>query len=160
MIKLPTKYNPEIWNSLKAVHKAIKRVNNSPVELRKWSYFKDDYKISQWHSINAYIGSHLEKERRKQLKKAGVVVSNPVKKKETYDAYLKSPRWKALRTFILERDSHRCVTCNTTEDLRVHHRTYVKKDGEWEKYDLYTLCQECHNLIHRNRKIDGKIRGK
>jgi len=31
----------------------------------------------------------------------------------SYDAYLRSPEWKALRSLVLERDGYRCRFCNS-----------------------------------------------
>ena len=82
------------------------------------------------------------------------------KQKVDYKDYLKSDRWQLLRTFIHTRDGDRCMTCNSKKNLHVHHRTYSKIRTDGEKHDLILLCAPCHKIIHENRKIDGKIRGK
>jgi hypothetical protein len=63
---------------------------------------------------------------------------------ESYDNYLKSPRWEYLRQETLERDGRKCRLCNSSEYLNVHHRKYPKNWGEETVDDLTTLCQRCH----------------
>ncbi|MGI4797150.1 MAG: HNH endonuclease [Janthinobacterium lividum] len=64
----------------------------------------------------------------------------------TYEAYIASPAWKALRLLALARDGHRCRLCDAGDDLEVHHRRYPP-GGRW-KLDcleaLTTLCAPCH----------------
>jgi len=63
-----------------------------------------------------------------------------------YDRYISSPEWRSLRLKVLERDQHCCQTCLSTDDLEVHHKTYVRLGNE-DLEDLITLCSECHEAI-------------
>ena len=64
----------------------------------------------------------------------------------TYEAYIASPAWKALRKLALERDGYRCRLCDAEDDLEVHHRRYPP--GRCWALDcvdaLTTLCGLCH----------------
>ena len=79
----------------------------------------------------------------------------------TYEEYLKSPRWQALRLRALIRDDFRCRGCDTTENLEVHHRRYPKEFGAESVRDLTTLCggpEGCHHAITtiiRRRRYKG-----
>ncbi len=50
---------------------------------------------------------------------------------------------------MLERDGHRCVRCDSTKDLRVHHRVRVADGGPNALWNLVTLCDPCHLAEHR-----------
>jgi hypothetical protein len=76
----------------------------------------------------------------------------------TYEEYIASPRWVALRQEALARDGFQCRGCNTTEGLEVHHRCYPAVLGTETVDALTTLCggpDGCHhaltNLIRRRR---------
>ncbi|MBI4909911.1 MAG: HNH endonuclease [Acidobacteria bacterium] len=64
-----------------------------------------------------------------------------------YSSYLQSGRWEELRTEALKRDGYRCRTCNSADDLEVHHRRYPAAWGTEPVDDLTTLCRECHETI-------------
>lgn len=80
---------------------------------------------------------------------------------EKYKEGLLDPRWKKLRTVVLERDGFSCRCCGNSSDLHVHHRQYHrdKMTGEWRKpweYDkkyLVTLCDTCHREGHKQYTI-------
>lgn len=59
--------------------------------------------------------------------------------------------WHNIRKAALERDGYRCVTCNSTEGLNCHHRTYERWGREWLE-DVSTLCRECHEVFHEERR--------
>jgi 5-methylcytosine-specific restriction endonuclease McrA len=73
-----------------------------------------------------------------------------------YRKYLSTPEWKATRAEALKRAGHRCQTCNTPATienrLEVHHRTYARRGNELPQ-DLTVLCQACHILIHKHRRL-------
>jgi hypothetical protein len=66
---------------------------------------------------------------------------------EEYAEYLKSKKWQERRGATQERDGGSCIICNSSSDLAVHHRTYVRRYEEHPE-DLVTLCQPCHDLFH------------
>lgn len=66
-----------------------------------------------------------------------------------YDAFLKTPYWRALRAVIIDRDKGSCRNCTATTDLHVHHRTYEHRGFEFQHADdLTTLCSGCHAKFH------------
>ncbi len=79
----------------------------------------------------------------------------------SYDAYIRSEAWKALRRKAIERDEHRCRICDSVDDLEVHHRRYPE-GGSWDTDcldALTTLCHDCHVCITdrlRSRKYAEK----
>jgi 5-methylcytosine-specific restriction endonuclease McrA len=84
-------------------------------------------------------------------------------RKSAHQAHLASPYWKSVRKLVKERDGHRCVLCNTPEDLTVHHRTYKHVGQEMDNLgDLTTLCRSCHEAYHafkdKTRKAKRKHR--
>lgn len=82
----------------------------------------------------------------------------------TYGATLFDARWKSKRQHILDRDQNRCVNCQGTETLQVHHRQYHFSQSlnsflnPWEYKDelLITLCKRCHQTGHRQYKVPTK----
>jgi 5-methylcytosine-specific restriction endonuclease McrA len=73
------------------------------------------------------------------------------KRFRSYEDYLQSPQWKALRNRALERDGHRCRICNRHYTLQVHHRRYAERWGAETVDDLTTLCDDCHELVSHSR---------
>lgn len=65
-----------------------------------------------------------------------------------YENYIKSQRWRDLRSLVLRRDGRQCRICGKTGGLmNVHHTSY--DNGILEKGDnLVVLCPECHAKIH------------
>lgn len=81
-------------------------------------------------------------------------------------AYQEGPQlgfWN-VREYVLARDGHRCQWCQgKSKDciLNVHHIESRKTGGE-SPDNLITLCEMCHDLIHRTHqehKIERKHRG-
>jgi hypothetical protein len=73
---------------------------------------------------------------------------------KTYSQKLKDPQWQKKRLEVLSRDRFTCRVCECdTKTLHVHHFKY---DGSnpWETNtsDLTTLCEDCHDLIHKVEK--------
>lgn len=69
------------------------------------------------------------------------------------------PNWEEQRQKALERDSHECMLCRSTQDLHVHHKKPIRnfsKDmrGWWRRANcldnLITLCRSCHMTVHGN----------
>jgi 5-methylcytosine-specific restriction endonuclease McrA len=88
-------------------------------------------------------------------------VTNQMSRKSAYQVHLASPYWKAVRNLVKERDGHRCVLCNTPEDLTVHHRTYKHVGREMDNLgDLTTLCRPCHEAHHATKDAMRKARRK
>jgi 5-methylcytosine-specific restriction endonuclease McrA len=101
--------------------------------------------------IDKFIGlknAHLKNRKQKTSRKSTVVIP-----KQKVGVYY-SPKWKAKRKKIKERDNYRCVSCGNGRwdgrELVVHHLVYERDKEVWDVPDWYlvTLCDECHRKEH------------
>lgn len=74
-----------------------------------------------------------------------------------YNAYLKSPQWRAKRKLVLARDRHTCQGCGKHAEqcdgpLQVHHLTYTRVSREL-MCDLTTLCRDCHDWATESSRM-------
>lgn len=68
-----------------------------------------------------------------------------------YKEQIKSPKWQKRRLEIMEKDNFTCQLCGDTETmLNVHHLSYHRDRniGEYEDWELMTLCENCHKDEH------------
>ncbi len=65
----------------------------------------------------------------------------------SYQEYLKSPEWQALRLKVLQRDGFRCQGCLAQPAAEVHHTTYRHARSEF-CFELVSLCRDCHRRLH------------
>lgn len=72
--------------------------------------------------------------------------------KTTFGSYYESQEWLRTREHILARDGYECQACGKTAEC-VHHLTYDRL-GKENDLDLVSLCNTCHNEVHRYQ--DGK----
>ena len=56
--------------------------------------------------------------------------------------------YQALRRQIIDRDSWRCQSCGSMQNLEVHHLTFRSHSGGDVEQNLITLCATCHNRQH------------
>lgn len=82
------------------------------------------------------------------------------RRKQIYYEYLNSEHWKCLRLKALRRDNFTCQECGTHHNLRVHHLRYRKCLTDCTEGDLLTLCQRCHEALHRRKAKERKERRK
>lgn len=54
-----------------------------------------------------------------------------------------------LKKLIKERDNYTCQSCNSTDELCIHHINYNKKNNKLD--NLITLCKGCNSLMNSNR---------
>lgn len=75
------------------------------------------------------------------------------KKRADYHKYLKSDTWKRKARACRKRAGYRCQLCATTnQQLETHHNTYENL-GDEKPIDLVCLCDLCHEMFHKHRKI-------
>ncbi|MGL5752631.1 MAG: HNH endonuclease [Paraclostridium sp.] len=68
---------------------------------------------------------------------------------KNYREYLKSNEWKEIKNLVLKRDGNKCIKCGSSNNLQIHHTTYVNIFNESENLDdLITLCSKCHMEEH------------
>lgn len=69
-----------------------------------------------------------------------------------------SAKWilRQWSRFIKERDSYRCVCCESEKDIQAHHvvRKTLYPWGAVETGNGITLCRECHRRVHE--KSNGR----
>lgn len=70
-----------------------------------------------------------------------------------YEAYLKSERFRWLRTEAIKRDGGACRICGGTRRLQAHHRRYPTSWDRDALDNLTTLCDACHDLHHHNGRL-------
>lgn len=68
------------------------------------------------------------------------------------EVYLKSDEWRRKRNHIISRDSGKCVICDKTNNLNVHHITYNHVYNEPSEH-LLTVCRDCHENIHSDTPV-------
>ncbi|RFZ86033.1 HNH endonuclease [Mucilaginibacter terrenus] len=79
----------------------------------------------------------------------------------SYGSLLFDERWRAKRALIIKRDHNKCVNCQSSDELQVHHRQYhfIKNINQfkppWDYHSslLITLCKRCHNKGHNKFKV-------
>lgn len=69
------------------------------------------------------------------------------KRRETYEAYLKTQEWSDKRQRVLVRDNFLCQGCLINRATQVHHTTYSHL-GKELFFQLISLCDDCHKNIH------------
>ena len=57
--------------------------------------------------------------------------------------------FRKIKPFIRNRDSYKCIMCDSGDNLEVHHINYDKQDCN--DLNLVTLCKRCHTLTHYER---------
>ena len=71
----------------------------------------------------------------------------------TYADYLETDEWKLTRMEAMERAGGKCQICGANcERLNVHHNTYERLGYE-APTDLVVLCENCHEIFHRNAQL-------
>ena len=90
-----------------------------------------------------------------------------MRSKEEHRKYINSDLWKTKREEALAHHGHRCASCGTTENIQVHHISYLRLShygpGKETMEDLIPLCGRHHQLVHklinelkeRNKNIPG-----
>ena len=77
--------------------------------------------------------------------------------KITYEEYLTSDHWKAIKSERLKLSDYKCDVCGDDEiQLQVHHKNYETL-GHENMDDLATLCPYCHKDVHAEI---SRLRGK
>ena len=104
------------------------------------------YKVGYWRNINWNndIETTLNCIKNNFTNEALAV---PYQLRKEYNDYLKSPEWREKCKQVLNRDEFKCTMCGSTEDLKVHHKSYEHLKHE-PLDDLTTLCDHCHRHIH------------
>ena len=76
--------------------------------------------------------------------------------REEFLAQYKTKEWYELSKRIKARDHNTCQMCGRNDvPLSVHHLQYGKDGSIFDisEYTLITLCDKCHEIIHRCRNL-------
>lgn len=81
-------------------------------------------------------------------KKLAPKSKNPKTLKEKYDKYINSFYWRKRRELYFSLHQKKCSKCNSIKNIVLHHGTYINLRNEKDD-DLFALCRECHNNLHK-----------
>lgn len=93
--------------------------------------------------------------RRRKCCSEPMVSGDAQNKRAFYYRYCASPEWAKKSKEAKQRAGNRCQLCNQSNRVSVlntHHRTY-KNLGNEKAEDLIVLCDECHAVFHKNRRL-------
>jgi predicted HNH restriction endonuclease len=79
-----------------------------------------------------------------------ILAKQLTERQKEYRKYLKSEQWKQKREEVLERHGHKCVFCDSSNKLQVHHMNYDNVGNEGV-LDLFVVCSGCHTRMHMGR---------
>ena len=57
--------------------------------------------------------------------------------------------YRQLCRQVMKRDSWRCQSCGSKQNLQVHHKQLRSQQGSDNECNLITLCATCHERLHR-----------
>lgn len=76
-------------------------------------------------------------------------ISNPGVSRGTYQKGQQKDYYN-IKAFVIARDDYSCQKCKTKKSkLHVHHIIFKSKNGTNSPENLITLCEGCHNDLHR-----------
>ena len=73
-------------------------------------------------------------------------------RKVQYQAYLRSQKWRAIRSRVMSRAGGTCEGCGILPAHEVHHLTY-ENIGDELLFQLVALCEDCHEKVHRQKAV-------
>lgn len=117
----------------------VQRENNLIRHEREWeTYINYNY---HWRNKNMYNNFRL-------LYNQPQWVSELIKGMD-YKDFLRTPYWKAISYEVKRRAKFKCMFCNSSNNLNVHHRSYENHGDELNNLqDLVCLCNVCHEKHH------------
>lgn len=104
----------------------------------KWrSYYAQSLPLEYVEELKKYYDERIERKRKYV----------PLDRADTiYQDYMHSAEWQEKRNRIIS-ERKVCETCNTDQQLQVHHKTYKHFTNENDS-ELMLLCHKCHCEIH------------
>lgn len=61
-----------------------------------------------------------------------------------------------LKQYVFGRDNWKCRNCGFRANLHCHHIIYRSHDGPDSDWNLVTLCDGCHDGIHKDIGPNGE----
>lgn len=74
-------------------------------------------------------------------------------RRQFYVQHLQSPKWRSIRSRVMQRAGGQCEGCGQSAAREVHHLTYDHL-GDELLFELVALCGLCHERAHDLRKLD------
>ena len=113
--------------------------------LREKKYMESVLPISNWYVETANFDIHK--------------ISNPNISKKVGVSYQEGPQLGFYNTkaYILSRDNYTCQKCKKNKDglkLHVHHIIFKSREGANTPNNLMTLCNLCHDKLHRHKNAE------
>ncbi len=71
----------------------------------------------------------------------------PLPRDFNYEAYLRTPEWKAKSRLVIERAGGVCEGCGIERATQTHHLTYTHVGNEF-LWELRAVCRGCHERWH------------
>lgn len=134
----PSQYTIRVRIDLYCKLKKIARPSNSKIN----KFLSDQYGVSERVSSKS---TSVKKRTKKEWNRVRL------DKRQEYDKYIASSKWKAFRDKIIQKRGKSCEKCgakNTT--IHAHHITYARFMNEIEE-DILLVCVPCHENIHGRR---------
>lgn len=76
-------------------------------------------------------------------------------------AKAKLKAWRALVTYVMARDGHKCRSCKGGLKLDPHHIIWKSAGGQDTKENVAAICRWCHDEIHLHRlSVTGNAEGR
>lgn len=69
------------------------------------------------------------------------------KRRDEYQQYLKTPKWRAIAAKVMDRANGICEGCLDASASEVHHVSYQHVGNEFA-FELLALCRTCHERWH------------
>lgn len=87
-------------------------------------------------------------------KNAQSLTKKPVKKAKMHNKSKKLTVTKKTYNYVIERDKYCCRLCGNTNWIQLHHILYrsQRKDLINDVNNCIMLCDNCHRLVHNNKK--------
>jgi len=64
-----------------------------------------------------------------------------------------------IKAYILDRDGYKCRLCGSkNKKFHIHHINLRSKGGSNEHTNLITICEDCHDKIHKGKVENFKVR--
>lgn len=101
---------------------------------------------------SAYVDNKSPNHKKEEVKLKIVDVPNyeamiEYFKKMKYTDYLLTSHWKHFSSEARKHYANKCVLCDSTDKLHIHHKIY-KNIGRETFNDVVCLCSKCHRMVH------------
>jgi len=73
-----------------------------------------------------------------------------------YNEYINSDKWVERKKLYYKNNKKKCICCETTKDIQLHHITYNSLGNELDK-DIAPICEKCHKEFHKKHNHNDKL---